>query len=83
LSLGRSGHSWLCSIAYHVRHDQCRREKDQAEEEEAEKAVPLPPATRAGQIAISVQRIKKTIDPNHQPPAAMTISAPVMEISFD
>src|SRR5436189_2304196 len=31
----------MCSIVNEVRHDQSRREKDQAEEEVAEEAVPL------------------------------------------
>jgi hypothetical protein len=46
------------------------------------KLCPLRAATRAGQNAISIQRMNKMIDPNHQPLTATTISAAVIEISF-
>jgi hypothetical protein len=81
--VGRSGDCRLCSIVDEVRHDQSRGEEDQAEKEEAKKPCPLRAATRAGQNAISIQRMKKMIDPNHQPFAATSISAPVKEISSD
>jgi hypothetical protein len=78
---GGSGHSRSRSIVDHVGHDQSCWEEDKAEEK-PRKLCPLRPATRAGQNAIAIQMMKKAIDPNHQPLAATSISAPGTEISF-